>query len=183
MRDVSIDDDSKPVRVRLAYTSLSHGYGPVQQDEEDSVRVVHRALDLGISHASVGELDRINGQFPFSAVQYELAVLAWHNLDDVLQWCETTATPFPAFSPLGRGLLTGQADHTALDEKDARSRDPRFDEHTFAANRTIVDGLTRAAHRHGARRVSNSPTRTRGIWRGARRPSGATHGDYARSGS
>ncbi|MFF8916063.1 aldo/keto reductase [Streptomyces sp. NPDC015032] len=255
MRNILMDDDSKPIRVGLGCTSLSRGYGPIQQDEEDSVRVVHRALDLGIrifdtadiygpysnerllgralkshrdraviatkcglvtnpdgtlsrdgrpqhiraacdaslsrlatdtidlyqlhrvdpdvpleetwgamaelvragkarglgiSHASVEELERINGQFPISAVQYELSVLARHAQDDVLKWCETTGTPFLAFSPLGRGLLTGLVDHAALDEKDARSRDPRFDEHAFAVNRTIVDGLTRVARRHGA---------------------------------
>ncbi|MGW2261845.1 aldo/keto reductase [Streptomyces sp. NPDC001780] len=250
-----MDDDSQSIRVGLGCTSLSRGYSPVQQDEDDSVRVVHRALDLGIrifdtadiygpysnerllgralkshrdraviatkcglvtnpdgtlsrdgrpqhiraacdaslrrlatdtidlyqlhrvdpdvpleetwgaladlvragkarglgiSHATVDELERINGQFPISAVQYELSVLARHSLDDVLKWCETTGTPFLAFSPLGRGLLTGQVDHAVLDEKDARSRDPRFHEHAFAANRAIVDGLTRVARRHGA---------------------------------
>jgi aryl-alcohol dehydrogenase-like predicted oxidoreductase len=53
------------------------------------------------------------------------------------------------FSPLGRGLLTNTVDRSQFDEKDFRSRLPRFVGEAADANQTIVDAVAAIAARQG----------------------------------
>ncbi|MEU4806660.1 aldo/keto reductase [Actinosynnema sp. NPDC023587] len=105
---------------------------------------------LGISHATVSELDRIHAVFPVTAVQYELSVWARGTRDDVLPWCRANEAAFLAFSPLGRGYLSGVLDGATFGVDDSRSRDPRFTSEAMSANRAIVRGLHDVAERIGA---------------------------------
>ncbi|MFJ7075519.1 aldo/keto reductase [Streptomyces sp. NPDC098781] len=105
---------------------------------------------LGISHATVDELDRVQAVFPLTAVQYELSVWSTANLDSVLAWCRDNGVGFLAFAPLGRGYLSGRVDEAGLAATDSRRRDPRFAPDAVRVNRAIVDGLRLIAERHGA---------------------------------
>nr|WP_275935754.1 aldo/keto reductase [Herbidospora sakaeratensis] len=105
---------------------------------------------LGISHATVEELDLVHTLFPVAAVQYELSVWATACLGDVLPWTRRHGVGFLAFAPLGRGFLSGHVDHAALGEGDSRNRDPRFSPDAMTANRWIVQGLREISERHGA---------------------------------
>jgi aryl-alcohol dehydrogenase-like predicted oxidoreductase len=53
------------------------------------------------------------------------------------------------YSPLGRGFLTGTVDRSALDDKDFRSRNPRFTDEAAAANQAIADAVRRVAEAKG----------------------------------
>ena len=105
---------------------------------------------LGISEAKVPELDRITRIHPVTAVQSELSLWTRDYLGDVLPWCEANGASFVAFSPLGRGFLTGtiSAD-TRFGEADFRSTLPRFTAEAVAANQRIVESVREVAARLG----------------------------------
>ncbi|MDX3195174.1 aldo/keto reductase [Streptomyces sp. MN03-5084-2B] len=105
---------------------------------------------LGISHATVEELDLIHAIHPLTAVQYELSILATDNLRDILPWCRANNVGFLAFAPIGRGFLSGKIASGGLVDGDSRIRDPRFEEEAMRANETILDGLRVVCARHGA---------------------------------
>ncbi len=51
-----------------------------------------------------------------------------------------------AYSPLGRGFLTGTVDRGALGEQDFRSQNPRFQGAAGEANQKIADAVVAVAH-------------------------------------
>jgi len=53
------------------------------------------------------------------------------------------------YSPLGRGFLTGTVDRTSFDEKDFRSKSPRFVGEAGDSNEAIVDAVRKVAARVG----------------------------------
>jgi hypothetical protein len=77
---------------------------------------------LGISHATVEELDLIHAIHPLTAVQYELSILATDNLRDILPWCRANNVGFLAFAPIGRGFLSGKIASGSLVDGDSRIR-------------------------------------------------------------
>jgi aryl-alcohol dehydrogenase-like predicted oxidoreductase len=107
-----------------------------------------KARALGISHATVPELTMVHSIFPMAAVQYELSVWTPHLRDDVLPWCQDNDVAFVAFSPIGRGYLSGNL--TGIGDGDSRTGDPRFTADAMAANQTIVKGVRSVAERIGA---------------------------------
>jgi aryl-alcohol dehydrogenase-like predicted oxidoreductase len=106
---------------------------------------------LGISEASVPELERVSRIHPVTAVQSELSLWTRDYLEDVVPWCAAHGASFVAFSPLGRGFLTGtiRAD-TEFSSGDFRSTLPRFSAEAVAANQRIVDAVRTVARRRGA---------------------------------
>jgi aryl-alcohol dehydrogenase-like predicted oxidoreductase len=105
---------------------------------------------LGVSEAKVDELDRIRRIHPVTAVQSELSLWTRDYLGDVLPWCEANGASFVAFSPLGRGFLTGTiGSDTRFSEADFRSTLPRFKAEAVAANQRIVDAVRAVAERLG----------------------------------
>ena len=95
---------------------------------------------IGLSEASESTIRRANAVHPLAAVQSEFSLFS----RDVLHNGEKAAIDelgigFVAFSPLGRGVLTGgirSLDDLAPD--DARRGLPRFQPAAFAANRALV---------------------------------------------
>jgi aryl-alcohol dehydrogenase-like predicted oxidoreductase len=105
---------------------------------------------LGVSEAKVPELDRIARIHPVTAVQSELSLWTRDYLGDVSPWCAAHGASYVAFSPLGRGFLTGaiKADAT-FGAEDFRSTLPRFKPEAVAANQHIVDAVRDVAERRG----------------------------------
>ena len=100
---------------------------------------------LGISEAKVSELERIRRIHPVTTVQSELSLWTREYVEDVLPWCEANGTSFVAFSPLGRGFLTGTiTKESRFSENDFRSTLPRFSAEAVAANQRIVDAVRSA---------------------------------------
>ena len=115
---------------------------------------------LGISEAKVAELDRIHRIHPVTAVQSELSLWTRDHLEDVVPWCAQNGTSFVAFSPLGRGFLTGTISAaTRFSEDDFRSTLPRFSPENVAANQRIVDAV-----REVARRLGRTPAQVALAW-------------------
>ena len=105
---------------------------------------------LGLSEATVGEIERAHSIHPVSSVQSELSLWTSENIDNgVLDWCESHGVGFLAYCPLGRGYLTGALRSEAIGADDYRSANPRFTAEAMAANQVIVDGVAAVANRLG----------------------------------
>jgi aryl-alcohol dehydrogenase-like predicted oxidoreductase len=106
---------------------------------------------LGISEPSVDDLDRVSAIHPVAAVQSELSLWTRDHLAGVVPWCASHGAAFVAFSPLGRGYLTGAiAADARFGPEDFRAKLPRFKPEAVAANQAIVDQVKGVAKRHDA---------------------------------
>jgi aryl-alcohol dehydrogenase-like predicted oxidoreductase len=105
---------------------------------------------LGMSEASVDEIERARAIHPVATVQSELSLWFRDRLDDVVPWCAANGVGFIPFSPLGRGFLTGTITRSSFDQRDFRSMLPRFTQEAIDANQAIVEGVRAIGARHGA---------------------------------
>ncbi|AKU24377.1 aldo/keto reductase [Massilia sp. NR 4-1] len=97
---------------------------------------------IGLSEVSAATLRRAAALAPIAAVQSEYSLWTRDPEREVLQACRDTGASFFAYSPLGRGFLTGSIDRgTPLDSQDARSFNPRFNGANLDANLRIVAAL------------------------------------------
>jgi len=93
---------------------------------------------LGLSEVSASTLKRAQCEHPIAAVQSEYS--PWTRNPDiaVLQACRDSGTAFVAFSPVGRGFLTGTLpEPETFDAKDIRRNMPRFEAAAYARNRRL----------------------------------------------
>jgi aryl-alcohol dehydrogenase-like predicted oxidoreductase len=106
---------------------------------------------LGLSEASVEILERAVRVHPITALQTELSLWTRDALADVVPWCAEHGLAFVAYSPLGRGFLTGRF-HSQSDfaGDDFRHGNPRFQPDALAKNLRIAEGLRVVADRIGA---------------------------------
>jgi aryl-alcohol dehydrogenase-like predicted oxidoreductase len=95
---------------------------------------------LGISEASAGTLRRAHSVHPVTALQTEYSLFARDPEDDLLPTCRELGIGFVAYSPLGRGFLTGQI-RTPEDfsPDDYRRSSPRFMGANFERNLELVE--------------------------------------------
>ena len=106
---------------------------------------------LGISEPKVPQLDLVSRIHPVTAVQSELSLWTRDYLGDVVPWCGKNRASFVAFSPLGRGFLTGAiGTESEFGPEDFRSTLPRFTAEARAENQRIVDAVREVARRLGA---------------------------------
>jgi len=106
---------------------------------------------FGLSEAGAQTIRRAHAVQPVAAVQSEYS-LWWRIVEaDVLPTCEELGIGFVAYSPLGRGYLTGKIDeNTTFASVDIRSRLPRYTPEARKANRAVIDLLTRIGEQKGA---------------------------------
>ncbi|MDE1958943.1 MAG: aldo/keto reductase [Xanthomonadaceae bacterium] len=105
---------------------------------------------LGLSEASADTLARACAVHPISALQSEYSLWTRDPEDDVLAACRRLGVGFVAYSPLGRGFLTGafsSPDDFAAD--DYRRHSPRFQGENFARNLQLVAQVRRLAAARG----------------------------------
>ena len=105
---------------------------------------------LGMSEASVEEMERASAIHRVDAVQSELSIWFRDRLNDAVPWCAANGVTFVPFSPLGRGYLAGTISNAVSDERDFRSMLPRYTQISIDANRGIVEGIRAVAERHDA---------------------------------
>ena len=95
---------------------------------------------LGISEASAATIRRAHATHPMSAVQIEYSLWTRDVEAEILPLCQELGIGFVAYSPLGRGFLTGAV--TSIDglrEGDARRRMPRFQGENLRRNLALVE--------------------------------------------
>jgi aryl-alcohol dehydrogenase-like predicted oxidoreductase len=101
---------------------------------------------LGLSEVSGDTLERASRVHPIAALQSEYSLWTRDPEDGVLDACRRLGIGFVAYSPLGRGFLTGAIrtpDDFAAD--DYRRTNPRFQDENFAKNLALVDTVSALA--------------------------------------
>jgi len=93
---------------------------------------------LGLSETSAETLRRASAVHPIAALQSEYSLWTRDPEDKILPVCRELGIGFVAYSPLGRGFLTGKLSETSLDERDYRRYTPRFQGENFVKNRELV---------------------------------------------
>src|SRR5882757_11552203 len=97
---------------------------------------------LGISEAGAATIRRAHATHPLSAVQIEYSLWTRDVEAEILPLCDELGIGFVAYSPLGRGFLTGAVSSLdGLREGDARRRMPRFQAENLARNLALVEEL------------------------------------------
>ena len=108
--------------------------------EEGKVRA------LGLSEVNADTLRRASREHPIAALQSEFSVFQRHPEQEMLATCRELGTTFVAFSPIGRGLLTGTVRSASeLDERDMRRGSPQLDEENLSDNLAVVDAFVALA--------------------------------------
>lgn len=105
---------------------------------------------LGMSEASLDELERAHRLHPVTALQSELSLWTRDAVGTTLPWCAEHGVAFVAFSPLGRGFLTGAITEADFDPQDFRATNSRFAAEALERNREIVRRTEAVAQRYGA---------------------------------
>ena len=101
---------------------------------------------LGICEAGAATIRRAHAVHPLSAVQIEYSLLTRDVEAEILLLCDELRIGFVAYSPLGRGFLTGKvADIVKLRAGDARRNMPRFQGDNLHRNLELVEQLKRLA--------------------------------------
>ena len=93
---------------------------------------------LGLSEASPQTLRRAAGVHPIAALQTEYSLWTRDPEDEILPTCRALGIGFVAYSPLGRGFLTGQIKKDQLADTDYRRNSPRFQGDNFTRNMELV---------------------------------------------
>ena len=121
---------------------------------------------FGLSEAGAQSIRRAHAVQPVTALQSEYS-LWWREPEtEILPTCEELGIGFVAFSPLGKGFLTGKIDEqTAFAKDDFRNIVPRFSPEARKANQGLVDLLASIAE---AKRAT--PAQLALAWLLARKP-------------
>ncbi len=103
---------------------------------------------IGLSEASADTLRRAHSVHPVSALQTEYSLWTRDPESQILQACEELGVAFVAYSPLGRGFLTGHIKKIDdLDKADYRRSSPRFQGENFEKNRGLAKKIEEIAAR------------------------------------
>ena len=101
---------------------------------------------IGLSEASADTIRRAHAVHPISVVQSEYSLLSRDVEDEILPVCLELGIGFMAYSPLGRGFLTGAiASAGDLAPGDYRHKDPRFQGAALDTNLALVQRVTQLA--------------------------------------
>jgi aryl-alcohol dehydrogenase-like predicted oxidoreductase len=104
---------------------------------------------LGLSEARPQTIRRAHKVHPIAAVQLEFSLLYRVEAEETLQTTRQLGIGFVAYSPLGRGFLTGAIRDLAELKGDRRAQHPRFSPEHFAHNRALVAKLEDIAREKG----------------------------------
>jgi aryl-alcohol dehydrogenase-like predicted oxidoreductase len=107
---------------------------------------------IGLSEAAPDTIRRAQAVHPISALQSEYSLWSRDPEAEILPTVRELGIGFVAYSPLGRGFLTGGIRSLeSLDEKDFRRRGPRFQEENLERNLELVAVVEDLAAAKGAK--------------------------------
>lgn len=96
---------------------------------------------IGLSEASGDTIRRAAEVHPISAVQSEYSIFSRDIETSVVPACIDVGATLVAYSPLGRGMLSGRFKEESIGEGDFRSTTPRFQGDAYRANVALVDEI------------------------------------------
>ncbi|HEX8922187.1 MAG TPA: aldo/keto reductase, partial [Pyrinomonadaceae bacterium] len=125
---------------------------------EETVGAMSRLVEegkvrfLGLSEASVETVRRAQAVHPIAALQSEYSLFTRDIEEEILPTCRELGIGFVAYSPLGRGFLTGQFQKPEdLPENDRRRMFPRFQDENFEQNLRLVEKVKEIAESKGCK--------------------------------
>jgi len=125
---------------------------------EETVGAMARLIEegkvryLGLSEAAPATLRRAHRAHPISALQTEYSLWSRDPEDETLSTCRELGISFVAYSPLGRGFLTGRFKNTEeLTNEDFRRNHPRFQGENFTHNLELVGRVEQLAAKKGCK--------------------------------
>lgn len=102
---------------------------------------------IGLSEANSNTILRAHKIHPISALQTEYSLWGRDPEKELIPLCEKLGITFVAYSPLGRGFLTGKIKAlNDLARDDFRRGLPRFKEENFSSNFKLVEVINDLAH-------------------------------------
>lgn len=105
---------------------------------------------IGLSEAAPATIRRAHAVHPVTALQTEYSLWSRDVEDEILPTCRELGIGFVAYSPLGRGFLTGRIRRFEdLAEDDYRRNSPRFQGENFAKNLELVWRIEEIAREKG----------------------------------
>lgn len=105
---------------------------------------------IGLSEVSADLLERAQRIHPVAALQSEYSLWSRDVESEILPLCERIGTVFVAYSPLGRGFLSGAINSESdLAADDIRRTSPRFQGENLERNRRLLEGLSAIANARG----------------------------------
>lgn len=106
---------------------------------------------FGLSEAGVQTIRRAHAVQPITALQSEYSLWTRQHEREIIPTIEELGIGLVAYSPLGKGFLTGKIDeNTQFAQGDIRNILPRYTEEARVANRALLDVLHRFAERKKA---------------------------------
>ncbi len=125
---------------------------------EDTIGEMSRLVDegkirfIGLSEAGADTIRRANAVHPVAAVQSEYSLWSRDIEDEVIPALKELGITLVAYSPLGRGFLTGQIKKFEdLEADDYRRHSPRFQGENFGKNLQLVSRIEDLAAQKGAK--------------------------------
>jgi aryl-alcohol dehydrogenase-like predicted oxidoreductase len=125
---------------------------------EETVGAMSRLVEegkvryLGLSEAAPATIRRAHATHPISALQTEYSLWSRDSEEEILPVCKELGITFVAYSPLGRGFLTGRFKRFEdLAPDDWRRHSPRFQGENFERNLELVRRVERIAAKKGVK--------------------------------
>jgi aryl-alcohol dehydrogenase-like predicted oxidoreductase len=148
--------DASLLRLGVDVIDLYYLHRPPQNAEiEETVGAMAELVDagkirhLGLSEVNSDLLRRAHAVHPITAVQSEYSLWTRDPETEVLSALRELGVGLVAYSPLGRGFLTGTVRPDSLGEKDFRGHNPRFAGEAGQANQSIAEAVTQIAEQKG----------------------------------
>lgn len=104
---------------------------------------------IGLSEASPEIIRRAQAVHPITALQTEYSLWSRGPEDEILQVCKDLNIGFVAYSPIGRGFLSGKIKNNIFPPEDFRRTLPRFQGDNFEHNLKIVKAVEEIAKHKG----------------------------------
>ncbi len=102
---------------------------------------------VGLSEVDVATLERAVRVHPIATLQSEYSLFERNVEPEILPWCERNGVALLAYSPLGRGMLTGRLQRSDIAAGDFRATLPRFQAEAFEHNTRIAQRVAAIAQR------------------------------------
>jgi len=151
----SLDESLKRLGTDHIDLFYMHRYDP-KVPVADSVGAMARAIEAGkigaygVSEWSAAHIREAHGHHPMAAVQPEYSLWTRNVEIGVLNACKQLGIALVAFSPTGRGAFGGELkDPSTLEEKDLRTKMPRFNAENWPNNLQLIDRLAELARDTG----------------------------------
>lgn len=123
---------------------------------EDTVRELKALVEegkvkyIGLSEASAADIRKAHAIHPITAYQLEWSLWTRDAEKEIIPTCRELGIGIVAYSPLGRGFLTGTFEKPEdLSEDDWRLTNPRFTAEAFEKNKKMVDKVKAIAQKKG----------------------------------